>query len=1472
MPGHLVSTSKDTTMGHRREGLLLLGLLTLLATTGASTWYGRWLAAGEEQQVYDKAATEILSLRTVNTDCGVSVTSVTVETTYTPVADARRPFMDDEVVDMWPVIVTTMDQAVSACYTHYDCGGVAQFVRDRTLPTEVTYVRYMLSGPASGYTTRNDTNDAAHGGQWIGSSMLHRRDGYVCPSDVVDTEWYRATWQARLGDVLPEPIPLTAAGIVRHFKTLGHTWRMWPNAGCMLTPVLLTARVDPDDGHTHCDRLRCPAHTLCPDGFRTRHHETGMCTTTMNQTASAHPNAAQHTRTDASIAGDVAAHGPSAGFRTEDTYLASTGFSMADAPCHYNPTTRLSGGLCGYDLSIENVGDTAAACQCNPDVPLGDVSCQFSASEHCTSPFSHVPGICSESGTCQVDARVFDELPESAFERLAERADWDPSGAHPRAVACHCDDTSVVQAAWCDTSVCVAQVTDCDSDATCVNRVVDCHFDAAALDAHSPTGRVGECLSSRECRCSDFYYGAKCEHHDTFPAPDGPAPACFVTTESVGLFLEGHSWLECSGHGTCHAPAGSTDSTTPTCTCASGYHGPQCQYTECPDCGPFGKCIELTPDTSPTGIFERVCVCAVSAADPDVPLAEVSAITGTCDIDLCLHRPGSFGTLVIAPSEFLSPDPTPPVGVCECTVLGNGLHNAGTYCDEPVCDVDAEGRACGIATLAMVDLLCLPCKDNPLLGACGDTPIAIGAVCDCEDAATLAATGDEQARYWLTGDDVDRYVAEGVVGVGGAAICSPYCVNGRWKHVGDTALCIDCFADGWSGDRCDESACPNGVFDAGLGTCAPDSCGPGWSGFHCNVCDELLGLEPILVDPDCRTCRPGYVVPATVDRATVARDRLCVKCRDYEYCHEPGILGGDRTSARGQRCFGDTGDPETGADIVCYCKGGYTGARCDACAPGYAWNVAPGGEEAAICLSFAALLGCAPIGTRTYDGGEAVVSGVRASDGTFDLQRSACLCLPGFDPHTQCASCAAGKGLAADGTCVACSEAAGCFGPGTAEALCPTTGGAASGLEVDIQTEAAGYSCACHAELGYEGPVCHTCADGGIWDIITDRCLFCDIACGANGVPDCDAAPPVCRCMNGYSGPSCGECTECGPGGECVEGAYLGEHWCACRPASGWTRSSDALSAPCDTCLPGYLPVGVECVPIALACGVGAHIEASEGAQTCFCGDAFLSLPFQPTGRCEECATGGVGPHCDVCSPPCPETSSVCAWASTDGGATHYAQCVCHEGFVDSVEGPCTQCDFPTHQGAYCAACPETCGKGECDVEPLTQATYCRCDTGAKNADPLNPQSPCSDCPAGSTPLTCLPCPACTGASSICAEPPPGKTAAICACLDGFGRPEWANSDGDPCWPLETLDQLDAERTRLLVKGYQPPVVTSVADVVGAYGTAGMAIAAYSAVSFPLGIFALILATGCMCRRIGRGDAAQKARGHRPTQPKAKGT
>ncbi|KAG7265986.1 hypothetical protein CRUP_012646, partial [Coryphaenoides rupestris] len=175
--------------------------------------------------------------------------------------------------------------------------------------------------------------------------------------------------------------------------------------------------------------------------------------------------------------------------------------------------------------------------------------------------------------------------------------------------------------------------------------------------------------------------------------------------------------------------------------------------------------------------------------------------------------------------------------------------------------------------------------------------------------------------------------------VGGQCLCKPnvigrrcdQCAPGTYGFGTQGCAACDCHSQGSVSHRCDPStgqcACRQGATGRQCSDCQPGqwgfpSCSPCRCNGHTDACHPQSG--------ECRGCRDH------------TNGHFCERCEDGFFgnpelgsgdhcrpCPCPGTPGSRHFHAH--TCHAD----QTSNHILCSCKHGYTGTRCDSCAPGY---------------------------------------------------------------------------------------------------------------------------------------------------------------------------------------------------------------------------------------------------------------------------------------------------------------------------------------------------------------------------------------------------------------------------------------------------------------------------------------------------------------------------------------------------------
>ncbi|XP_030624313.1 laminin subunit beta-2 [Chanos chanos] len=394
--------------------------------------------------------------------------------------------------------------------------------------------------------------------------------------------------------------------------------------------------------------------------------------------------------------------------------------------------------------------------------------------------------------------------------------------------------------------------------------------------------------------------------------------------------------------------------------------------------------------------------------------------------------------------------------------------------------------------------------------------------------------------------------------VGGQCRCKPnvigrrcdQCAPGTYGFGPYGCTACDCHSQGSLSHQCDPvtGQCP---------------CRHGASGRQCSDCQPGQWAFP-----NCRPCQcNGHADSCDPQTGT------CYECRDYTAGHQcercmNGFYGnpvlGSGDHCRPCACPGNPGSGHSNGDschedqasnqILCNCRQGYTGPRCDRCAPGYY------GEPERLGG------GCSPcqcngnIDTQHPE--------------SCDSRTGQCLkCLYNTDGPTcsECKNGYYGNALAHD--CRRCT----CVTAGTRQEYC-TNGD----CYCDRQTGA----CPCRQNV--VGHNCDQCAPNH-WNFgMAQGCEPCQChpqhALGTH----CNMFTGQCHCRPGFGGRQCTECEQLhwgDPRVQCEECNChpLGSESAQCDPVTGQCECRDGASGRrCDECARGFtgsFPKCVQCHP-----------------------------------------------------------------------------------------------------------------------------------------------------------------------------------------------------------------------------------------------------------------------------------------------------
>ncbi|XP_062396596.1 laminin subunit beta-2 [Sardina pilchardus] len=391
--------------------------------------------------------------------------------------------------------------------------------------------------------------------------------------------------------------------------------------------------------------------------------------------------------------------------------------------------------------------------------------------------------------------------------------------------------------------------------------------------------------------------------------------------------------------------------------------------------------------------------------------------------------------------------------------------------------------------------------------------------------------------------------------IGGQCHCKPnvigrrcdQCAPGTYGFGPHGCTACNCHSEGSLELQCDphtgQCPCRPGAMGRQCSDCQPGqwgfpSCRPCQCNGHADSCDSYTGACHQCRDYtdgyQCERCMNGFYGNPVLGSGEHCRPCPC-----------PGNPGSDHSN--GDSCYAD----HSSNQIICSCKQGFTGSRCDQCAPGYYGDPErPGGE----CRP------CRCNGNTDPQDPEAC-----------DARTGRCLkCLYNTDGYA-CAECKHGfYGNALVQDCRRCT----CVTAGTRPEYCT------DGLcHCDRQTGA----CPCRNNI--EGHNCDQCAPNH-WNFGMDwGCEPCGCHPQHARSTHCNMFTGQCHCQPGFGGKQCTECEQLhwgDPRVECKECNChpLGSESAQCDQTTGACECREGASGrQCDECARGYTGAFPKCVP-----------------------------------------------------------------------------------------------------------------------------------------------------------------------------------------------------------------------------------------------------------------------------------------------------
>ncbi|XP_073822984.1 wing blister isoform X3 [Musca autumnalis] len=400
-------------------------------------------------------------------------------------------------------------------------------------------------------------------------------------------------------------------------------------------------------------------------------------------------------------------------------------------------------------------------------------------------------------------------------------------------------------------------------------------------------------------------------------------------------------------------------------------------------------------------------------------------------------------------------------------------------------------------------------------------------------------------------------------------------------------------------------------------------CPPGYTGDHCEMCDDGYYGNPTEIGNSCRPCDcDGGPCDVLTGKCIICEGNTegwhCERCK-------MGFWGDPSSGCEPCACFEEGSDSAVcdSTDGQCLCKPRYAGQKCDECDEGYALldkQCEPcgcdefGSIDAHTCDPENGQCYCKPgvqglkcnecsegyFGLKEESNGctECQCSPVGSIGNTCDKRSGQCMCLPNVAGR-RCDKCKAGHwNLTQNVGCHDCR----CDPSGSRSHECnPWTG-------------------QCDCKIGVGGQRCNECTDG-FFGFSTDGCQRCAPCPGEGQV--CDPINGRCVCPPFSRGLGCSQCVsgtwgwqprlgcrEC----ECDRVGSIGQY---CHTITGQCQCREGYTGRrCDSCAVGYFgyPECRRC-----NCDVDGSFVRSDGLIAC---DA--------NGQCP-CKSLVVGLKCDTC-------------------------------------------------------------------------------------------------------------------------------------------------------------------------------------------------------------------------------------------------
>uniref|UniRef100_A0A674N9V3 Laminin, beta 2-like n=1 Tax=Takifugu rubripes TaxID=31033 RepID=A0A674N9V3_TAKRU len=390
--------------------------------------------------------------------------------------------------------------------------------------------------------------------------------------------------------------------------------------------------------------------------------------------------------------------------------------------------------------------------------------------------------------------------------------------------------------------------------------------------------------------------------------------------------------------------------------------------------------------------------------------------------------------------------------------------------------------------------------------------------------------------------------------VGGQCHCKPYvigqhcdqCAPGSYGFGVNGCIACDCHPEGSVNQHCDsvtgKCQCKQGAVGRQCSNCQPGqwgfpSCSPCQCNGHADLCDPHTG--------ECRDCRDNTA------------GHLCERCVEG-FFGNPVLGSGDH--CRPCPCPGNPSSghfnahscqaDHTSNQIICNCREGYSGPRCDQCAPGYYGNPEQASGQCLAC--------------QCNDN-------IDSSDPeSCDHRTGQCLKCRDHTDGPSCAQCQLGYyGNALAHDCRRCA----CVISGTNQSECS-----------DGHCHCDGQTGACPCRENVAGHNCDQCAPNH-WNYGQERgCDPCDCNPDHSMGSNCNMFTGQCHCHQGFGGRQCTECEQLhwgDPRVQCQECNChpLGSEMAQCDRVTGKCECKEGMEGKqCDECAQGFMGIFPTCV------------------------------------------------------------------------------------------------------------------------------------------------------------------------------------------------------------------------------------------------------------------------------------------------------